>query len=63
MLGEERWPAWNDVLWLAVWERNERAIGFYRRFGFETCGALEFRLGHDVQSDLLMARPVGTPAP
>jgi ribosomal protein S18 acetylase RimI-like enzyme len=51
----------HDALWLAVWERNERAIGFYRRFGFEPFGTQEFHLGRDVQTDLLMARPVPAP--
>jgi diamine N-acetyltransferase len=29
-----------DVLWLGVWERNERAIGFYRRCGLRSVVAL-----------------------
>jgi diamine N-acetyltransferase len=45
-----------DVIWLDVWERNLRAIGFYRRWGFVEVGTQAFVLGHDVQNDLLMQR-------
>ena len=47
-----------DVLWLDVWERNERAIAFYQRWGFAQVGTQAFVLGSDVQHDLLMSRPV-----
>lgn len=47
-----------DVLWLGVWERNARAIAFYRKQGFERVGAKTFRLGADVQTDDVMARAV-----
>lgn len=46
------------TLWLGVWERNERAIAFYERFGFGTVGTVPFRLGDDLQTDLIMARPL-----
>lgn len=45
-----------DLLWLGVWERNERAIAFYRKHGFEIVGEQEFRLGADLQHDHVMAR-------
>lgn len=48
-----------DVIWLDVWERNPRAIAFYRKWGFEGIGEQEFQLGEDLQRDLLMARSVG----
>lgn len=48
----------HQTLWLGVWERNERAIGFYERWGFEVLGAKAFRLGSDDQTDLVLARPV-----
>lgn len=48
-----------DTVWLAVWEENDRAITFYRRWGFGPVGVATFRLGGDVQHDLVMARPVG----
>jgi ribosomal protein S18 acetylase RimI-like enzyme len=50
-----------DAIWLDVWERNPRAIDFYRKWGFMEFGAQPFRLGNDVQRDLLMARPVSLP--
>lgn len=46
------------TLWLGVWERNTRAIEFYRRWEFEVVGDHVFRLGSDDQRDLIMARPV-----
>jgi ribosomal protein S18 acetylase RimI-like enzyme len=50
------------TLWLGVWERNARAIAFYGREGFVDVGAREFVLGHDVQTDRLMRRPVAATA-
>jgi GNAT superfamily N-acetyltransferase len=47
-----------DVIWLDVWERNARAIAFYRRWGFVEFGSQGFLLGTDLQRDLLMSRPV-----
>lgn len=43
------------TLWLAVWERNERAKGFYRKCGFLDVGSQPFILGEDQQTDLVMA--------
>ncbi len=48
----------SDVVWLGVWERNPRAIAFYRKFGFVEVGAQVFPLGSDPQRDVVMARPV-----
>ena len=45
-----------SAIWLGVWERNPRAIAFYRKFGFEDVGAHEFRLGADLQTDRIMVR-------
>jgi len=50
------------TLWLGVWERNPRAIAFYRKHGFVDVGAHPFVLGHDVQTDRIMQRPLGPPA-
>jgi ribosomal protein S18 acetylase RimI-like enzyme len=41
---------------LGVWERNERAKAFYQRFGFREVGELPFKLGEDVQRDLLLRK-------
>lgn len=45
-----------DFIWLGVWEHNEGAIRFYEKNGFEVFGKHEFRLGSDLQFDLLMKR-------
>jgi diamine N-acetyltransferase len=47
-----------DALWLGVWERNHKAIRFYRKWGFARVGAQTFRLGSDVQRDHVMCRPL-----
>jgi ribosomal protein S18 acetylase RimI-like enzyme len=41
---------------LGVWERNQRAIEFYRRFGFKQIGSHEFKLGNDIQIDLIFRK-------
>lgn len=53
--------AGHRTLWLGVWERNERAISFYEKWGFETVGDHVFKLGSDDQRDLIMERPVPGP--
>lgn len=45
-----------DIIWLGVWEKNERAIQFYRKWGFEKFAEHEFVLGDDVQTDWLMSK-------
>ena len=45
-----------DVLWLGVWERNARAIAFYKKEGLRVLGEQSFLLGSDRQRDLVMAR-------
>lgn len=47
-----------DTIWLGVWERNARAIAFYRRWDFADVGSQSFQLGGDLQSDRVMARRV-----
>jgi ribosomal protein S18 acetylase RimI-like enzyme len=54
----------SDRIWLGVWQRNERALAFYRKFGFEVVGDHTFQFGNDPQRDLVMALEVGAaPAP
>ncbi len=48
----------SDVVWLGVWERNPRAIAFYKKFGFTEVGSHVFPLGTDPQRDIIMFRPV-----
>ncbi len=45
-----------EILWLGVWSHNEKAITFYKRWGFEVFGEQIFQLGKDAQTDLLMKR-------
>jgi len=46
------------LLWLGVWEHNQRAIAFYTKFGFEKFGEHDFVLGDDVQTDWLMKKSI-----
>jgi len=48
----------SDVVWLGVWERNLRAISYYKKFGFVDVGDHVFLLGRDPQRDIVMARSV-----
>ncbi len=47
-----------EAIWLGVWEKNQRAIEFYTKWGFEKFGVHDFVLGNDVQTDWLMMRKV-----
>ena len=46
------------TVWLGVWERNPRAIAFYRKSGFVEVGTHTFLLGTDPQRDFVLARPL-----
>jgi Acetyltransferase (GNAT) family len=48
----------SDVMWLGVWERNQRAIAYYRKWEFLEFGTHRFMLGKDLQWDILLARRV-----
>ena len=41
-------------LWLGVWEKNKKAIQFYKKNGFVTFDTHIFKLGEDAQTDLMM---------
>ncbi|GAA4014747.1 GNAT family N-acetyltransferase [Hymenobacter fastidiosus] len=41
---------------LGVWEHNQRALAFYQRFGFRPIGTHEFRVGNDIQTDLILRK-------
>lgn len=47
-----------DFIWLGVWEKNQRAIDFYTKWGFEKFADHDFVLGNDVQKDWLMKRKI-----
>ncbi|MXV15358.1 GNAT family N-acetyltransferase [Hufsiella ginkgonis] len=51
-----------ESIWLGVWEKNARAIAFYRKQGFEEFGEHEFMVGDDTQRDVLMRKALGKPA-
>jgi len=43
-----------DSIWLGVWEKNQRAIDFYKKWGFKEVGTHVFMLGDDPQWDFVM---------
>lgn len=43
-------------IWLGVWERNPRAISFYKKYGFVEVGEHVFMVGSDAQRDVIMTR-------
>jgi ribosomal protein S18 acetylase RimI-like enzyme len=45
-----------QAIWLGVWEKNQRAIDFYIRWGFEKFATHVFMLGNDAQTDWLMKK-------
>lgn len=45
-------------VWLGVWEKNVNAISFYKKIGFEEVGQHSFRIGNEIQSDLIMKKVV-----
>lgn len=55
---EEARRGGHDTIWLGVWERNPRAIAFYRKWGFEAAGTQTFQLGDERQTDVVMQRVV-----
>lgn len=53
---DEARQAGHETIWLGVWERNERAQAFYRKWNFRAVGEHMFQLGSDRQRDILMER-------
>ena len=47
-----------DYMWLSVWQQNDRAIKFYKDFGFEIIGVKQFIIGDAVNDDYVMGRKV-----
>jgi diamine N-acetyltransferase len=45
-----------SAVWLGVWERNEAAIAFYKKQGFQVVGTHIFQFGDDAQTDFVMER-------
>ena len=44
----------SEYVWLGVWEKNLRAINFYTKNGFIEFDKHIFKLGNDVQTDIMM---------
>ncbi len=47
-----------EIIWLGVWEKNEKANKIYEHWGFEKFGSHIFNLGGDLQTDFLMKKKV-----
>jgi GNAT superfamily N-acetyltransferase len=45
-------------LWLGVWERNSRAIAFYKKMSFVDVGSTDFLVGSDRQTDRVLVAEV-----
>jgi ribosomal protein S18 acetylase RimI-like enzyme len=45
-------------VWVGVWEKNVNAITFYEKIGFKEAGQHSFRIGNELQSDLIMKKIV-----
>lgn len=47
-------------VWLGVWEKNIKAIGFYQAMGFRKVGTHAFDMGDDHQTDHIMQLDLST---
>lgn len=45
-------------VWLGVWEKNEKAIGFYKKNGFIEFDKHIFNLGRESQTDIMMKKNI-----
>lgn len=43
-----------DWLWLGVWEKNSKAIAFYKKSGFSAFDTHDFYMGKELQHDTMM---------
>ena len=43
-------------VWLGVWEHNEKALAFYKKYGFYKIGSHSFFVGSDEQTDDIMRK-------
>jgi ribosomal protein S18 acetylase RimI-like enzyme len=48
-----------DYVWLGVWEKNHKALAFYQKNGFVEFDRHPFRLGDDLQTDIMMKKAIG----
>ena len=49
-----------EYVWLGVWEKNPKAINFYKKNGFIVFDKHIFKLGDDEQTDLMMKLEIRT---
>ncbi len=47
-----------EYVWLGVWEENPRAIQFYKKNGFVEFDKHKFKVGDDLQTDIMMKLPL-----
>lgn len=47
-----------DFIWLGVWEKNVKAISFYKKNGFTESGKHLFKLGAEEQTDIIMKKNI-----
>ena len=47
-----------NKIWLGVWEKNEHAIGFYKKMGFVHTGTHVFVMGDEEQTDYIMTKEI-----
>jgi len=52
----------HGTIYLGVWEKNHRAIAFYRKCGFDVVGSHVFQMGDEAQNDLLMEKRLQEPS-
>ena len=45
-----------EYIWLGVWEKNSKAINFYKKLGFFEAGTHPFIMGEDIQRDYIMRK-------
>jgi len=45
-------------IWLGVWEMNVDAISFYTKIGFHKAGQHSFKVGDELQNDLIMKKSI-----
>jgi diamine N-acetyltransferase len=45
-------------IWLGVWEKNEKAICFYKKIGFVQTDTHSFYMGNEEQTDFIMTKPL-----
>jgi ribosomal protein S18 acetylase RimI-like enzyme len=56
-VAEDMARAWGaDVFWLGVWENNHKALAFYAKAGFREVGEHVFKIGDQVDRDLILAK-------